>query len=92
MTDEVPRSEELNAVFEHLRRQDTAIEQLRIDVSPMIEVINNLAGFAQFCNRWGRRISKFSQVAAVTLIPLITLWQLVKEPLKQLLHIKSGGQ
>lgn len=89
--DEMVRSAVPDDVFDHLRKQDDAIAELRSDMAPVIEIIEKLDGFADFCQKWGRRINIALKWLAGVGPALILLWQWLSQPISDLFKAKNGG-
>jgi hypothetical protein len=89
MDDEAVRSESMDQIFTHLRTQDEAIDQLRADLQPAIEIISNLRGFALFCQRWGKRLNTALKWLAAIGPAIILIRQWAIEYAKA--HFKAKG-
>lgn len=89
MEDEEVRNKTIDPIFEHLRTQDLAIQNLRNDMQPVIEIIENLRGFSDFCYRWGRRLNIALRWLATVGPALALLWQWLSDPTRA--WLKSKG-
>lgn len=77
--DEAVRDVSMNGMFEHLRKQDKAIEAIRKDIEFVVVISQNLEGFSKFCCRWGARLNRVMRWAATILAPIVTVYALFKD-------------
>lgn len=75
------RTTGMDEIFVHLRKQDAAILALtqRFDtqdekLSFIVSINENLAGFSEFCSRWGRRFSRAMKFIATIIAPIVATW------------------
>lgn len=85
------RTTGMDEVFVHLRKQDAAILALtqRFDtqdekLSFIVSINENLAGFSEFCSRWGKRFNRMLKWTATVVAPIITVYALFKDAIDHL--------
>lgn len=84
------RTEGMDELFTHLRKQDEEIQAIRADIAFLVEINRNLKGLAEFVKKWGGRLNRVAIWLAKIGLPLIALWQFCRDPivewLKRVFH------